>query len=505
MKKFKLLALLGTVIALGGSLIGAGTAMAAESMVKTEAAITYSAKKGETFLLDITTIDWPTDSAKLYLYLNNKNSDTGAKQILLTRHSKFTNFFTGTLDADFQFSYMKAVRKNSNGSSVWNHTGYKSLDISNPFGIRLYHNNNNDWNFGYIFGNPSLPGSMNSWSTSDSDYTFNNYENNEITKEFSKDAEFKIAFNDSWDYSWGAGMFADGTNITGSGGNNGKVAVPGDYRIGFNENKLPEVVKFDSKDATFTPGTPIYLDLNGDVVKDTTNNKNWSSDDPSIELIFSNSVNSKKTSSVTMTKVEGAGYLLYEAVIPGSTEKWHTVTAKRTVSDGGNSFYYFYSNADKTAQNNVLKLSDWDIGALDYVRTSNDRVNYFANYIFELTDVFCTEELKNVNTKSTFEDAWPKLMSQFNSMHTDSKTLFVNALSDDKGTTLEHAAKRYDVIVGEYGLDNFANREIVSEARLLGKLNISDNSTMIIVVASISLLVIAGVAFIYYRKRRQVQ
>lgn len=500
MKKFKLLALLGTVIALGGSLIGAGTAMAADSMVKTEAATTYSAKKGETFLLDITNIDWPTASAKLYLYLNKQNNDTGAKQISLTRHSAFTNFFTGTLDADFEFSYMKAVRISSDGSTVWDTTGYKTLGITKPFGIRL-----SDWKAGEIFGNPSLPGTMNGWDTGNTEYTFANYENNEITKEFSKDDEFKITFNDSWAYSWGAGMFADGTNITGSGGNNGIVAVAGDYRIGFNENKLPEVVKFDSKDATFTPGTPIYLDLNGDVVKDTTNNKNWSSDDPSIELIFSNSVNSKKTSSVTMTKVEGAGYLLYEAVIPGSTEKWHTVTAKRTVSDGGNSFYYYYCNADKTAQKNVLKLYDWNVGALDYARTSNDRVKYFANYIFELTDVFCTEELKNVNTKSTFEDAWPKLKSQFNSMYTDSKTLFVNASSDDKGTTLEHAAKRYDVIVGEYGLDNFANREIVSEARLLGKLNISDNSTMIIVVASISLLVIAGVAFIYYRKRRQVQ
>lgn len=207
---------------------------------------------------------------------------------------------------------------------------------------------------------------------------------------------------------------------------------------------------------------------------------------------------------------------MYETVIPegGPWDKIIAVRLDSAATNGNwdnkldqtsNISFDTEFNAESTIKITITGWEDenYTIGN-DFYHSS--RVYCFSDYLISETDSIC--ENWKTNSKESYNTAWSNLQSQYNNMSSQSKELLKTAQADkdEIEDSVKIAMARYDHIVAKYpGINNFLERETTLSSRLFANSINSNNSTLIIVVVSISLLVIAGVGFVYYRKRRQVQ
>ncbi|MDY6391563.1 MAG: hypothetical protein SPL80_01855 [Bacilli bacterium] len=150
-----------------------------------------------------------------------------------------------------------------------------------------------------------------------------------------------------------------------------------------------------------------------------------------------------------------------------------------------------------TSNNEIEKRSgmenSWN---LDYA----GRANLYAEYVKELTASGCAAKTAPASAD------WNELKREFNAMNASSQALVLAAdAAGEGGTKLEEAVTRYDLIVANYGVEDFISRKESggdSGAKAIGTVGEERDST----IALISVVLLASVgasAFLIAKKHRR--
>jgi len=159
----------------------------------------------------------------------------------------------------------------------------------------------------------------------------------------------------------------------------------------------------------------------------------------------------------------------------------------------GNTYLAFYG----------LALGGATSDYIDVTNISNayeDEVNTFAQKLLTDTSVVC--DAGDV-TKAKMQDTWDALSTEYSSLSSQAKALFVAAKADQAGSVLEQAVARYERIVSLHGMDNFAGRTI-AEARNTTIALTNETATLIAIITCATLLSTIAIVAIS-RKKKQVR
>ncbi|MBO6280458.1 MAG: endonuclease [Bacilli bacterium] len=162
------------------------------------------------------------------------------------------------------------------------------------------------------------------------------------------------------------------------------------------------------------------------------------------------------------------------------------------------------------------------IDGTDYTIGSTGSYNTFGGYrtnnsglfkvqFMETAETYSYHFLNNMTCDSAgenspiFEDgySWSNLKTKFNALVSVESNILVNASSNENGTIIEQAMKRYDYLVEKYGYENFIGRNVSSKNSLILTIS-NDNQNNILVILIILGLVTVGTAITFvYRKHKQ--
>ena len=99
--------------------------------------------------------------------------------------------------------------------------------------------------------------------------------------------------------------------------------------------------------------------------------------------------------------------------------------------------------------------------------------------------------------------SWNDLSSIYSNLNQVEKDILLNANANISGSLIERAMARYDLIARKYSsYNNFISRPSANSMRF-GFVVFKDNYTMLIIIASASIVAICGVAFLLIRKKQK--
>lgn len=131
----------------------------------------------------------------------------------------------------------------------------------------------------------------------------------------------------------------------------------------------------------------------------------------------------------------------------------------------------------------------------------------FAQDLLDQTDAVCTGWKEGDNNHDALEAIWSNLASndKYPSLPSEQKTILAEANRDESGTVVEQAMARYDFLTGKYNLSNFINGRtpIVPAGRIDFSSDISQNSSMIIIVAIAATSALAFTMLLVFKKKKQ--
>lgn len=131
----------------------------------------------------------------------------------------------------------------------------------------------------------------------------------------------------------------------------------------------------------------------------------------------------------------------------------------------------------------------------------------FAQDLLDQTDAVCAGWEEGVNNHDALEAIWSDLASndKYPSLPAAQKTILADANRDESGTVVEQAMARYDFLTGKYNLSNFINGRtpIVPAGRIDFSNDISQNSSMIIIVSIAATSALAFTMLLVFKKKKQ--
>ena len=99
--------------------------------------------------------------------------------------------------------------------------------------------------------------------------------------------------------------------------------------------------------------------------------------------------------------------------------------------------------------------------------------------------------------------SWSDLSSIYSNLNQVEKDILLNANANISGSLIERAMARYDLIARKYSnYNNFISRPSANPMRF-GFMALKENYTMLIIIASASIVAICGVAFLLVRKKQK--
>lgn len=130
----------------------------------------------------------------------------------------------------------------------------------------------------------------------------------------------------------------------------------------------------------------------------------------------------------------------------------------------------------------------------------------FAQDLLDQTDAVCAGWEEGDNNHDALETIWSDLASndKYPSLPAAQKTILAEANRDESGTVVEQAMARYDFLTGKYDLSNFINGRtpIVPAGRIDFSSDISQNSSMIIIVSIAATSALAFTLLLVFKKRK---
>ena len=131
----------------------------------------------------------------------------------------------------------------------------------------------------------------------------------------------------------------------------------------------------------------------------------------------------------------------------------------------------------------------------------------FAQDLLDQTDAVCAGWEEGDNNHDALEAIWSDLASndKYPSLPAAQKTILAEANRDESGTVVEQAMARYDFLTGKYELSNFINGRtpIVPAGRIDFSNDISQNSSMIIIVSIAAISALAFTMLLVFKKKKQ--
>ena len=135
----------------------------------------------------------------------------------------------------------------------------------------------------------------------------------------------------------------------------------------------------------------------------------------------------------------------------------------------------------------------------------------FAQDLINQTDAVCVNYVDGESSYSEFKaeltTIWNDLASndKYPSLPGAQKTILAEAARDEEGTVVEQAMARYDFLTGKYELSNFINGRtpIVPAGRIDFSNDISQNSSMIIIVSIAAVSALAFTMLLVFKKKKQ--
>lgn len=131
----------------------------------------------------------------------------------------------------------------------------------------------------------------------------------------------------------------------------------------------------------------------------------------------------------------------------------------------------------------------------------------FAQDLLDQTDAVCAGWEEGDNNHDALEAIWSDLASndKYPSLPAAQKTILADANRDESGTVVEQAMARYDFLTGKYDLSNFINGRtpIVPAGRIDFSNDISQNSSMIIIVSIAATSALAFTMLLVFKKKKQ--
>ena len=131
----------------------------------------------------------------------------------------------------------------------------------------------------------------------------------------------------------------------------------------------------------------------------------------------------------------------------------------------------------------------------------------FAQDLLDQTDAVCAGWEEGDNNHDALEAIWSDLASndKYPSLPSEQKTILAGANRDESGTVVEQAMARYDFLTGKYNLSNFINGRtpIVPAGRIDFSNDISQNSSMIIIVSIAATSALAFTLLLVFKKKKQ--
>ena len=201
-----------------------------------------------------------------------------------------------------------------------------------------------------------------------------------------------------------------------------------------------------------------------------------------------------------------------------TSDRWVLAESTATTYDGTYSLYSVRASKYLSLYKSTPDYRAYaDIGTN---RSANIEFEEYTSDMFALDVVNSTKgicDLGSDNEKADFESAWTFLEDKYSSLIASEKTVFVGATYTRSGETVTktgdttqtcaEGAARYDYLVAKYTLKNFATgRDVPALAgyfRLTSNNSTNHNATLVIVIiASVSLMTIAGYFVIRRRKEK---
>ena len=120
-----------------------------------------------------------------------------------------------------------------------------------------------------------------------------------------------------------------------------------------------------------------------------------------------------------------------------------------------------------------------------------------------LTKITC--DANGVNAPIYSESyTWNDFKAIYNSMNSDQKALLSGGTKSETGNTIQKALARYEYMVWKYHYEDFLNRDVPLSSNRLGfDIQKANNSAVIIIIATVSLVSIIGIGLFIYKKKER--
>ena len=307
--------------------------------------------------------------------------------------------------------------------------------------------------------------------------------------------------------------FLDGT---------GPVIMDGEYGIVI-YNKTADVSGYTEKETILhvTGSISIYKGLY-EIGSATISVASGTYDHPDAPVVYSTSGGETADKASRLTTVTGTP----ELVSGSFDDAAGTADIKMNFAVGLNSIQVFYKKAAQTADADAFAAIKAAVAGSDEITIKGFTGWYdgfqvqmngyvppaegytaedFAQDLLDQTDAICEDYDGVTNNKTALEAVWSDLASndKYPSLPSAEKTKLAEAARDESGTVVEQAMARYDYLTGKYSLNNFINGRtpvVFSNSNILFKT--SNNTMLIIVVASIATVSSIGLCILMIKKRK---
>ena len=307
--------------------------------------------------------------------------------------------------------------------------------------------------------------------------------------------------------------FLDGT---------GPVIMDGEYGIVI-YNKTADVSGYTEKETILhvTGSISIYNGLY-EIGSASISVASGSYDEPDTPVVYATKGGETADKASRLTTVTGT-----PALVSGSfDDDAGTADIKMNFTVGANTIQVFYKKAAQTADANAFAaikaavadsdeitikgftgwFNGFQVQMNGYVPPAEGyTAEDFAQDLLDQTDAICEDYDGVTNNKTALEAVWSDLASndKYPSLPSAEKTKLAEAARDESGTVVERAMARYDYLTGKYSLNNFINGRtpvVFSNSNILFKT--SNNTMLIVVVASIATVSSIGLCILMIKKRK---
>ena len=307
--------------------------------------------------------------------------------------------------------------------------------------------------------------------------------------------------------------FLDGT---------GPVIMDGEYGIVIYD-KTADVSGYTEKETVLhvTGSISIYKGLY-EIGSASISVASGSYDEPDAPVVYATKGGETADKASRLTTVTGT-----PALVSGSfDDAAGTADIKMNFAVGLNSIQVFYKKAAQTADADAFAAikaavagsdeitikgftgwyDDFQVQMNGYVPPAEGyTAEDFAQDLLDQTDAICEDYDGVTNNKTALEAVWSNLASndKYPSLPSAEKTILAEAERDESGTVVEQAMARYDYLTGKYSLNNFINGRtpvVFSNSNILFKT--SNNTMLIVVVASIATVSSIGLCILIIKKRK---